>query len=393
MPLRILFISRWYPNKEDPMPGLFVQRHALAVARYAEVSVLYVHTLTPGNSTIQPGVYSDESLGIFEVSVYYRGLKRNFPGAEVIKGLRYLAAMVKGYRYIAKYRGPFHLIHVNILTRAAILPLILRFTNGTPYIITEHWSRYLPTVDTYKGFMRKMVTRLVAHYASALTAVTHNLKSAMQQHGIDHPLFEVIPNVVDTDFFSPSGQYKSAKIILHVSCFEDRSKNISGLLRAIALLCEKRSDFRFLMVGEGQDLQAMMDLSRRLNLDDVVTFTGLAEGDVLVDYYRRSCCLVMFSNYENMPVVINESLSCGKPVIATAVGGIPEIMYEPPAKGYLVPAGDIDALTKAMDKMLDNFQSFDAEALRRYAIEKFSPEAVGKSFLTLYQKIVNPHEA
>lgn len=393
MPLRILFISRWYPNKEDPMPGLFVRRHALAVARYAEVSVLYVHTLAPGNTDIQPGVYFDESLGISEVSVYYRGLKKNFPGAELIKGLLYLAAMVRGYRYILKCRGPFHLIHVNILTRAAILPFIIRVATGTPYIITEHWSRYLPTVNTYKGFIRKMATRLVARYASALTAVTHNLKSAMQKHGIDHPLFEVIPNVVDTDFFSPENQREGSKILLHVSCFEDRSKNISGLLRAIALLRQKRSDFRFLMVGEGQDLQAMMELSKRLKLDDVVTFTGLAEGDALVDYYRRSCCLVMFSNYENMPVVINESLSCGKPVIATAVGGIPEIMNEPPAKGYLVPAGEVDALAEAMDKMLDNYQSFDPEALRRYAIEKFSPEAVGKSFLTLYQKILNRKEA
>ncbi|MGC8866087.1 MAG: glycosyltransferase [Bacteroidales bacterium] len=390
MPLHILFITRWYPNKEDPMPGLFVRRHALAVARYAEVSVLYLHALSPAAYHIRPGIYLDETPGLTEVSVYYKGFKGNFPGGEVIKGIMYLVSVWRGYRYLRKHRGPFQLIHVNILTRAAIFPFILRFTAGIPYIITEHWSRYLPTVNTYRGFIRKIATPLVARYASALTAITHNLKSAMQQHGIDHPVFEVIPNVVDTDFFSPESHPENSKILLHVSCFEDRSKNISGLLQAVSMLRKKRNDFKLLLVGEGQDLHAMMELSKQLGLDDVVTFTGLAEGDTLVEYYRKSCCLVMFSNYENMPVVINESLSCGKPVIATAVGGIPEIMKEPPAKGYLVPARDVMALVEAMDTMLDNHQSFDSEDLRRYAIEKFSPEAVGKSLITLYRKILEP---
>ena len=388
-PLRILFISRWYPNKEDPMPGLFVQRHAQAVGRQAEVCVLYVHPISPAGRTITPGIYIEQKQGITEVSVYFRSLRARFPGAEILKGLLYLCYMWKGYRLVKKEKGPFHLIHVNILTRAALLPFMLSIFRGIPYIITEHWSRYLPTVNTYKGWLRKAGTRIIARKASALTTVTHNLKTAMQRHGIVNPVFEVIPNVVDTDFFTPPAENPSEKIMVHVSCFEDRSKNISGLLQAVARLKEKRKDFSLLLVGEGQDLDDLKQLSRMLNIMDVVTFTGLAEGEILAEYYRKSCCLVMFSNYENMPVVINESLSCGKPVIATAVGGIPEIMNEPPAKGIMVAPGDVEGLAAAMDKMLDNYKEYDSAALRRYAIEKFSPQAVGSAFIHLYKRCLN----
>ncbi|MEJ5303433.1 MAG: glycosyltransferase [Bacteroidales bacterium] len=388
-PLRILFISRWYPNKEDPMPGLFVQRHAQAVALEAEVSVLYVHALSRSAQNIKPGVYCEKKNGVTELAVYYRSLSLQLPGVEIIKGLLYLHYMWKGYRILKKEKGFFQLIHVNILTRAAILPFLLNLFQGIPYIVTEHWSRYLPTVKTYQGFIRKWITRLIARRASALTAVTHNLKAAMQSHGIDNDIFEVIPNVVDTDFFTPAPEMPGEKILLHVSCFEDRSKNISGLLKAIALLKEKRKDFKVLLVGEGQDLALMMQLSNHMNLMDTVVFTGLAEGEQLLKYYRQSCCLVMFSNYENMPVVINESISCGKPVITTSVGGIPEIMNEPPEKGILIAPGEIEGLAEAMNKMLDGFQQFEPALLHRYAVEKFSKKAVGDAFLNLYKSCLN----
>lgn len=192
-PLRILFISRWYPNKEDPMPGLFVQRHAQAVALEAEVSVLYVHALSRSAQNIKPGVYCEKKNGVTELAVYYRSLSLQLPGVEIIKGLLYLHYMWKGYRILKKEKGFFQLIHVNILTRAAILPFLLNLFQGIPYIVTEHWSRYLPTVKTYQGFIRKWITRLIARRASALTAVTHNLKAAMQSHGIDNDIFRSYP--------------------------------------------------------------------------------------------------------------------------------------------------------------------------------------------------------
>ena len=247
----------------------------------------------------------------------------------------------------------------------------------------------IPITNTYQGIVRKFLTRLSVRYAGAVTAVTENLKEAMMGHGLYNPVFVVIPNVVDTDFFTPSQSPAHAgkeKILLHVSCFEDKSKNISGILKAIHTLAQKRNDFHFLMVGEGQDLAAMITLAENLGISKKVTFTGLAEGSRLTGYFRQSLALVMFSHYENMPVVINESFSCGTPVIATRVGGIPEVVDE--SRGILVNPNDEPALCSAIETILDHPERFCNGDIRQYAVQHFGSEAIAAQFLSLYKTVI-----
>ena len=383
--LRILFVSRWYPYKEDPMEGLFVQRHAQAVSNYANVSVLYAHPII-NKKILSPRWEFSTFRDVDELRIYYSGLSRNFPGSQIIKASQYLFHLIAGYLWLQKRTKRFKLVHVNILTRTAIFASVLKNLTGLPYLITEHWSRYLPITNTYRGILRKIVTRYVVRRAGAITVVTENLKNAMQRHGLHHKRFYIIPNVVDTNIFTPTFLNHSSKKLLHVSCFEDKSKNISGLLRATQKLSHLRNDFELVLVGDGQDFQKIKEYSQNLHLEAYVTFTGLIEKEEkLAECYRQSCCLVMFSNYENMPVVINESLACGKPVIATRVGGIPEIIDS--AKGILIDPKNEDSLCEAMNYMLDHASEYDSQALRNYAVENFSFSKVGECFLKIYQEI------
>lgn len=381
----ILFLTRWYPNRFDPMPGLFIRRHATAVAAMADVTVLYVH---PSDcKTVKSSEVEHTTSGNFEeYIIYYPVLKPAIPGVQLLRAIHYYIHLYRGMRLIFRNRRPASLIHVNILTRLGLFALLVKTFMRIPYIVTEHWSRYLPITNTYRGLIRKMLTKRVACKAGAMTAVTYNLKRAMEYHGIRNPDFEVVPNVVEHNFFEPPLNQENTKTLLHVSCFEDRSKNISGLLRAVASLARIRSDFRLLLVGEGQDLEQMKTYANQLQLGKWVTFTGLAEGGELLRLYHAACCLVMFSNYENMPVVINESLACGKPVIATAVGGIPEVIDT--SRGILVPPGDEEALYRAMDTMLDHAFSYDATAIREYALSMFSQDVIGARFMEIYQQVL-----
>ncbi len=390
---KVLHLARWYPNRYDPMPGLFIQRHVESTKIYCDASVIYTHMVE--KSADSELVYDLDYQIINEVptaKVYYRssqiGLK---PLDKLINIHRFFKANHVGINQIKKESGKFDIIHIHILTRLGVIGLFHKLFYSTPYIITEHWSRYLNLTGSFTGFFRKFVTRLVVKYASAITAVTNNLADAMRSHRLLNTNYIILPNVVDSVFLSGSAisDSKSEKTtFLHVSCFEDKSKNISGLLRVISELSKKRNDFVFRMVGDGMDMDWLRNYSNELGLnEDVIQYTGLLEGKDLVNEMKNSDILVIFSNYENFPVVINESLSLGVPVIATRVGGIPERINH--NNGILVDAGKETQLLKAFEDFLDNKIYFNMEVIQNDAVVEFSPASIGRVLNGIYDKSIN----
>jgi glycosyltransferase involved in cell wall biosynthesis len=381
---KVLFLARWYPDRYDPMTGLFIKRHAEVAAGFADVAVLYLRAAPEEKRSFV--VVQTRENNVNTVIVYY-GTKPGFTflPAKTRAAILFVLAFIKGYRFLLEKWGRPDLIHVNVLTRLGIFALWLRIFSGIRYVITEHWSRYLPITGTYTGFFRKIFTKIIVRNALTVSTVSQNLATAMQSHGLSNNRYMVLPNVVDTDSYLPDPRkQKSEKIrFVHISCFEDRSKNISGLLNVISKLTALRNDFECFMVGEGIDLDRMKALATELGLtENHLTFTGLLENEKLIEAYQSSRFMVMFSNYENMPVVISESFSCGLPVVATSVGGIPE--YANQTNGKLVNAADETALLAAIDYMLDHYNDFDKDLIRKNALEIFGKQAVAEKLQELY---------
>lgn len=383
---KILFLPRWYPNRTDPMPGLFIERHARALATIADVAVVFVKSLPGLPNLFEFEITNDNN--IFTIRAYFRGKET----AGLYNGLLFLIAFVKAMFKLHRSFGKPEIVHVHVLTRLGILAWCYKFLTGTPYLITEHWSRYLPTVDTYKGFWRKSATRFVVRHAEAVTTVTQNLRDAMLQKGLRNSNYHVIYNVVDTELFHPEVPEVpvNKKRFVHISCFEDRSKNISGLLRALKELTATRDDFECHLVGEGEDLERMRAYATELGIyGKTVYFDGLLEGEDVATALNQSLFLVIFSNYENMPVVINEAFSSGIPVVSTSVGGIPE--HVDVKKGMLVDAGDESGLVRALSQMLDKSDSFNKVAIRKYALDNFSVNAIAMQFGAIYKAIMTKY--
>ena len=386
--MRILFLPKWYPHRYDPMPGLFVQKQAEALSRYCDISVLYVHEDTECTGNLE--IVDSTENRVRVIRIYYRAVKSG-PGiiTAVIRLFRYLNAYRHGLRIFRTFASDF--LHVHVLTRLGLIAFLYKLFTGTPYIITEHWSRYFPLNGTYRGSLRKMITRCVVRHASGVIAVSEKLKNAMLAGKLDNPVFRVIPNPVDMEKFSFRNDLNEPKpekkIIIHISCFEDKSKNISGLLKILQKVALKRDDFECRLIGVGPDLQKMIDLARALGLlDKTVFFQGLKDHDDLSGSIRQSDFLVMSSNYETFGSVVIECLACGIPVLATDVGIVSEVLNE--KNGMIIPPGDEIQMLKALDYMLDNCRKYDKHQIRESVATSYDNKTVGKQLYRMYVELL-----
>jgi len=118
------------------------------------------------------------------------------------------------------------IVHGHILTRGILFAYYLSLKYKVPYLITEHWSRYFQQNGTYNGRLRKLLTRFLVRRSCGVIAVSNSLGLAMKAHGLGHEKFYVVSNAIDTNKFIPAEPLNetSRAVILHVSCFEDKSR-------------------------------------------------------------------------------------------------------------------------------------------------------------------------
>ena len=368
--MKVLFISSWYPNRHHKTLGNFVQKHAEAISRHASIHVLSVFS---DPKILTDIIEHDNINGVPTTIVYYKKVKHQIPViSNYIKHKRYKAAFFKGVQYIQEQFGFIpDLTHVNVTFPIGLFALTLKRQRNIPYIVTEHWTGFLEDErpGQIKG-LKKWSIRKILRNATYLTPVTEHLGNAMLNFISTKavPTVRPIYNVVDTQLFFPKTYDNQKAQILHVSSLEDAHKNITGLLRVIKRISEKRKDFFLQIVTDGH-ITPLKTYAKELGIDEIfVKFESTKTPEEIVQYYQKSDFFLLFSNYENLPCVIVESLSCGKPIISSDVGGIAEHISKD--KGILVEKKDETALEKAVETMLDNYKRFDHKMLRTYAEKK-----------------------
>lgn len=216
-------------------------------------------------------------------------------------------------------------VQLNVIQKQGLLALWLKKRYGIPYVIVEHWSGYLPENGQFMrmpAFKRRLY-RSIAAPASALLAVSMPLLRAMQACGIKAQEWGTIDNVVD-DFFCPSpvSHHPSpVKTLLHVSCFDERAKNVMGLLRAAKMLSEKRRDWCLILVGTGVDYPEVRAYADSLEIPEgLLQWTGELTPREVADEMRQADAFVLSSRYETYGVVLAEAAVAGLPILSTPVG-------------------------------------------------------------------------
>ena len=277
-------------------------------------------------------------------------------------------------------------MHLNITYPLGVWALHLKRRKNIPYVVTENSTGlHVGSDHTYPKHVLTLCKRILRS-ASVLLPVSEDLKGYMKKLS-PNSKFEIISNVVDEEVFKYAEQPKTEcqKTFIHISTGLDVHKNISGILSTLSRIAKYRKDFHLQIVSDG-DVDYAKKLVNSMNLADIVTFFPTKSTSEIAEMIEQSSALLLFSNYENFPCVIAESLMLGKPVISTNVNGIPEHVHS--TNGLLMEKGDENELEKAICQFLDNEIEFNSNEIHSYAFKHFSYQEVGKSFDSVYRQVL-----
>jgi glycosyltransferase involved in cell wall biosynthesis len=374
--MHIVFLSSWFPTGKEPFNGNFVIRHSEAVALYADVSFINVTSDPLSNKDgldIAPGIYIIE-----------RKISQKIPKPLVpIVKLYYLWKLFKKAK---KEKGKPDVIHSNVIFPGAFYAWFLKILTNTPFIVSEHWTGYLPESANKPGWFKLLLVKLLAKKASAVCPVSNHLKDAMMLCNIKAN-FRVVPNVVNTDLFNIKNKtaIKTGFQFLHVSSLIDTHKNISGLISAVKILSKNRKDFKLHIIT----------CSRERNWEKIVDEQGLScyvefhysySPAQIASFFRETDAFVLFSNYETFGVVVIESFASGVPVISTNIKPIDELVND--ERGKLIEVGNYKELARTMSDFIDACNRFNKDKIRKFATQNFSYESIGQQFLNIYKETI-----
>lgn len=383
----ILHIPSWFPNDQMPFRGNFIEKHIEAISMEQKCVTLRVVR----NSTINTpkkwvkGLKGKE-VNDFNILVEYFIKNRTSFLGKVWMRIGEWYYYQKGMKAIAKQFGKPALIHLHVALPQGVMAVKWSKKWDVSLVLTEHWSIYNHTNRALIVPQKRKFEHIFKNI-SGITTVSNNLLQCIQEL---FPIANnaVIYNVVNTELFLPQQNENFSKKILHISTLEERSKNFLGILEGIKILSNQREDFILEVIHEYRS-ESAEEYVKEHHLDNFVHFLGsMPEAQVAM---KMGSCdfLLLFSNYENLPCVLLEAMSCGKPVITTPVGGIPEIVNA--EKGIFVEPQNVDQLVEKLDFMLDHSKSFNASIARNFAVTHFSKEVIGKQFQKFYKTILHPN--
>lgn len=264
-------------------------------------------------------------------------------------------------------------------------------------------KRYVPVITTLHGTDITLVgadrsylpiTRYALQQSDGVTAVSKFLKKATIET-FDFDEIEVIPNFICAlhykrltdsplrEELAPNGE----KLLVHVSNFRSVKRPID-CVEIFAKVKAEGEKARLVMVGDGPERSAVYYRSEQLDVNEDVLFVGKQAN--IADYLGVSDIFLLPSELESFGLAALEAQACELPVIATRIGGIPEVVNDGET-GYLSDIGDIEKMTRDTLKLLrdENLRRIFGQKGRELAIERYGMEKIIPQYIAFYEKIVH----
>jgi glycosyltransferase involved in cell wall biosynthesis len=373
--LKVLFVTSWYPSKLNSTNGNFVERHAHALISQGH-EVVVVHEGF-SNRIVTPRIEKTANSGII---AYHLFLPRTLNGWTSLR--KSLAARLM--KLLLRDGYAFEIVHGHVLHPVGTIAAYISEKASKPLVFTEHWSGFLP-INAPKLDLRIIETaRQTVAACTALMPVSQNLAESMQRLGMSGK-YKVVYNAVDPSLYYFQPKQDSGKFtFLHISNFAKRAKNVEGIINAFVAFQKERPGSAELVIAGDGDLNALKSHQLRTHPDaDGIFYLGTQTYPEVAALMQKCRCFILFSNFENLPCVVAESLSCGIPVIATKVGGLSEMVDD--TNGLLIHPGDEIALVGAMKSVMDHYNAYDGAAISLAAHQKYGYEAISNQFEAIYR--------
>lgn len=292
---------------------------------------------------------------------------------------------------LAKVLRPLHLdlVHAHEFTMALFGTAAARLV-GLPSIISMHGGQYFA-----EARRRRIMMRWAVKSSSACVCVATEVAQSMEQVlGLREGLLRVIPNGRSftegnrTRGRREMGVREDSRVILAVGSLY-QVKGYDVLLRAFSLLVRGRGgeDLVLVIAGRGGELERLRSLASGLDIASRVRFLGLRSD--IPDLLAGADVFALSSHSEGLPLALLEAMAAAKPIVATAVGGIPNVARHE-REALLVAPGSPEEMADALRKILESqtvSMRMGREARAR-AYSEFSASGMAESYIDLYESFI-----
>ncbi|MFQ6114781.1 MAG: glycosyltransferase [bacterium] len=265
-----------------------------------------------------------------------------------------------------------------------------------PVIIS--WETVTHDRDPYHyKWQRRAGYKIATQFVDRIVAVSNEIKeSLIRRRGLPEELIHVIHYGVDLEKFFPNGTsvalrqelgFRDGEVTLAVIARLEKVKGHQYFIQAFHQLAQRHRNVSTIFVGSGSELGNLENMVHEAGLDGRIRFLGIRK-DVSEILNAIDILVLPSIAGEGLPNVVLEAMACGKPVIATTVGGTGEAIRHG-ENGFLVPPGDVTALEKAIEKIISERDKIPwyGNRARSIAEHEFSLQKQITSFENLYNSL------
>jgi L-malate glycosyltransferase len=269
---------------------------------------------------------------------------------------------------------------------------VIRKVNKNIKFITTLHGTDITLVGLEPSFMP--LVKFSIEESDGVTAVSRFLKEkTLTNYNIQKDI-EVIYNFIDTEVYKPqeSAAFRKhiapngEKVLIHTSNFRV-VKRVTDTIRILEKV-RKEIPTKLVLVGDGPDRSECERLARELNIHSDVIFLG--KQDALVEILNASDVFLMPSQSESFGLSALEAMACGKPVVSTSVGGLPELVIHNET-GYIAEIGDVDRMAKYSIELLTNEKRYSifSKNSRERSVTHFEKSIILPKYVDYYERVLN----